>query len=445
MQKNEIITIKIESYGAFGEGVAHADGSVIFIPYAMQGEVVEAKVLSVKKGIAYAKLINVIEKSSHRREPICPFYTKCGGCDIQHIDYEQGLIVKKDQVEGCLKRIAKLDGFDIKINKSEKVAECRNKLTLPFGEKDGKVILGFFSERTHRVVGIDYCVLGVKTQEIISTFLSWANKYKLPVYSEESGKGLLRTLSARVIKDKFMFTIVATRENVPHLDELVDVLNKKFDNPVIYLNINSKKTNVILGDKNILLSGEKRLKCDALGIKYELSPFSFAQVNDGVRDKLYTKVLSFIDEKDTVIDAYSGAGLMSTLIARKAQKVYGAEIIPDAVKDADYCAEQNGVKDKVVNKVGDCAKLLPEIVKEIGKVDNLTVVLDPPRKGCDGAVLESVMKSGARKIIYVSCNPATLARDLVALKENYSIQTVEIFDMFPWTKHVETIVCLCKQ
>ena len=445
MQKNQILQLTIESHGAFGEGVAHADDCVIFVPFAIEGEVVEVKILSVKKGIAYAKLLNVLQKSDHRREPICPFYSKCGGCDIQHIDYERGLNIKKEQVKGCLKRIAKLDACDIIVNKSEKLLSCRNKLTLPFGEKDGKVVLGFYSERTHKVIDITRCIMGDRTDEIISIFTDWANLHHLSVYDEQSGKGLLRSLSARESKSKFMFTLVATSPKVPFVDELLQKLNESFDKPTIYLNINKQNTNVVLGDKNILLSGEKRLKCNSLGINYELSPFSFAQVNDNVRDKLYTKVLSFIDEKDIVIDAYSGAGLMSTLIAKKAQKVYGAEIVEDAVKDADYCAKQNGVSDKVINKTGDCAKLVPELVKEIGKVDNLTVVLDPPRKGCDSAVLESVTYAKPNKIIYVSCNPATLARDLVTLKENYSLQTVEIFDMFPWTKHVETVVCLTRR
>ena len=445
MEKNQILNLTVESYGAFGEGVAHGDGSVIFIPFAMQGEKVEIKILSVKKGIAYAKLLKVIEPSPNRREPFCPHFLKCGGCDIQHVNYTAGLDIKKQQVLGCLTRIAKLNEIDITVNPSPKEKNCRNKLTLPFGVCDGRVVLGFFSERSHRVVQIEDCPLGCRVGEIIAVFTNWANEFNLSVYNEESGNGLLRTISVRNYADKFMFTLVATSSCVPHVEQLISQLNQRFDQPVIYLNVNKQKSNVILGDKNIHLAGNKKLQGEALGVKFELSPFSFAQVNDEVRDALYSKVLSFVEENDTVIDAYSGAGLMSVLLAKKAKKVYGAEIIPDAVRDADYCAEQNGVKDKVINRTGDCAVLLPEIIKEIGNSEKVSVVLDPPRKGCEQAVLDSVIKANPYKIIYVSCNPATLARDLQILKEKYKVDSVDLFDMFPNTKHVESVVCLTRK
>ncbi len=445
MKKNQKIILTIESYGAFGEGVAHAEGFVIFLPFALVGEVVEAHILSVKKNVAYAKVLSVIEKSKDRREPFCPHFSKCGGCDMQHLSYPAQLEVKKEQVKGCLKRIAKIDGFDITVNPSLKEQKSRNKLTLPFGELNGEAILGFYSERSHRVIKIEDCPLGERVNEIIKIFTGWANKHKISVYNEQSGKGVLRAISVRNYADKFMFTLVASSSTVPHVEVLVQELNQRFDSPVIYLNVNAKNTNVVLGDKNIHLSGEKKLRSEALGVKFELSPFSFAQVNDEVRDKLYSKVLSLVDEGDTVIDAYSGAGLMSVLLSKKARKVYGAEIIPDAVRDADVCAEQNGVKDKVINRVGDCAKLVPEIVREIGHTQDLTVVLDPPRKGCDKAVLDSVTQANPKKIIYVSCNPATLARDLLVMNDKYSIESVDIFDMFPDTKHVETVALLSRK
>ncbi len=445
MQKNDIINITIESYGAFGEGVAHVDDSVIFLPFAMKGEEVEAKILSVKKGIAYAKVLRVIKSSEKRREPICPDFTKCGGCDLQHIECDDQLQIKKEQVSNCLSRIAKIDFPEIGINRSKCELGCRNKLTLPFGIKDGLVVLGFYSERSHRVVEIKECPLGVETKRIIEIFTSWANANHLTVYNEESGKGVLRSISVRNHGDKFMFTLVASSQTVPHLDELCERLDREFNTPIFYLNINPDKTNVVLGKKNVHLLGEKRLSCSALGIEYELSPFSFAQVNDDVRDKLYLKVLSYISEGEVVIDAYSGAGLMSVLFAKKAGRVYGAEIVPDAVRDANYCAERNGVGAKIINRVGDCAKLIPEIVREIGETNKLSVVLDPPRKGCDEAVLKSVLGAKPQKIIYVSCNPATLARDLTVFKEEYAVKEVEIFDMFPNTKHVESVVCLTRR
>ena len=443
LQKNDVITLEIESFGAFGEGVSHILGMAIFVPFAIPGEIVEAHVLSVKKGYAYAKLLKVLKPSTIRREPKCEYFYKCGGCDLQHVEYKAQLQMKVDSVKETLRRVGGVEVGDIEITSSNEY-DCRNKLTLPFTCVDGKIALGFYSERSHRVVKITNCPLSGWSKGVISTFCDFLNTKKLSVYDERTGRGLLRALSVRVVAGRFMFTLVTTSKSFNGLGELSNLLQETYPNSIFYININSANTNVVLGSESILIHGDEKLTGEAVGVKYALSPMSFSQVNDSVRDKLYTEVLDNIATGSVVVDAYSGAGVMSVLVSGKATKVYGIEIVPDAVIDADITASKNGVADKIENVTGDCAKELPKILKNIRKTHTgiVNLILDPPRKGCDEVVLDAVLKSLPDKIIYVSCNPATLARDLKKLSTTYSITKVKLFDMFPQTKHVETLVCL---
>ena len=445
LEKNDVITLKIESFGAFGEGVSHVGGMAIFVPYACPGEVVEAHVLSVKKGYAYAKLLKIMEASADRCEPRCEYFYKCGGCDLQHLKYDAELDMKVRSVKETLKRVGGIEVGRLEIVKSSEYG-CRNKLTLPFTD-NGEVKLGFYSERSHRVVAIDYCPLSFWSKKIISIFTQWANEYKLSVYNETSGKGALRALSVRAVGDRFMFTLVATTSKINGIDQLSKRLREVYPDSIFYININSKKTNVVMGNECILIHGEEKLEGEAIGVKYSLSPLSFSQVNDEVRDKLYGEVLLNIDDGATVVDAYSGAGVMSVLVSRKANHVYGIEIVQDAVKDADATAKKNGVCDKITNTVGDCEKVLPPLLSKLREegAKNINLILDPPRKGCDEKVLQAVLKSLPNKIIYVSCNPATLARDLKILSPSYKVQTAKLFDMFPQTRHVESLICLTRQ
>lgn len=445
LEKNDIITLKIESFGAFGEGVSHVGGMAIFVPYACPNEVVEAHVLSVKKGYAYAKLLKVIDASPNRREPNCEYFYKCGGCDLQHVKYNTQLDMKIRSVKETLKRVGGVDTKDVEIVSSIEYG-CRNKLTLPF-TYNGEVKLGFYSERSHRVVAINACPLSTWSEKVISIFKDWANESKLSVYDENSGKGVLRALSVRVVGDKFMFTLVVTTPKFKGLDKLSKRLKEDYPDSIFYLNVNYKKTNVVMGEECILVHGEEKLQGEAIGVKYSLSPLSFSQVNDEIRDRLYEEVLTNIDDGSTVVDAYSGAGVMSVLVSRKATHVYGIEIVKDAVKDADVTAIKNEVSDKITNTVGDCAQVLPPLLAKLRKEGkkNINLILDPPRKGCDNTVLQAVLRSLPDKIVYVSCNPATLARDLKILSSSYIVDKVKLFDMFPQTKHVETLVCLSKK
>ncbi len=446
LEKNDIITLEIESFGAFGEGVAHAGGMAIFVPFACPGETVEAHVLSVKKGYAYAKLLNIIKPSPVRREPKCKHFYKCGGCDLQHIHYDTQLKMKVDSVKETLKRVGGVEVSNIEIVGSREY-DCRNKLTLPFSLEKGRVSLGFYSERSHRVVSISECPLSSWADGVIKTFTDWANEFKIPVYDETTGRGVLRALSVRVAQDKFMFTLVTTTKKVVGIEKLSATIKNAYPESILYININTRKTNVVLGEQNILIHGDNKLKSETLGVKYTLSPFSFSQVNDYIRDRLYTEVLDSLDDDTIVVDAYSGAGVMSVLVSRKASKVYGIEIIPDAVHDANETAKLNGVDDKIINIVGDCAIELPKLLSGIRKTHtgSVNLILDPPRKGCDEPVLDAVLSALPDKIVYVSCNPATLARDLKKLSTKYKVEKVKLFDMFPQTKHVESVVCLTKR
>ena len=446
LQKNDVITLEIESFGAFGEGVSHVLGMAIFIPYAIPGETVEAHVLSVKKGYAYAKLLKVLKPSNVRREPKCEYFYKCGGCDLQHVEYKAQLQMKVDSVRATLRRVGGVEVGDIDIVSANEY-DCRNKLTLPFTMSNGKIALGFYSERSHRVVEISSCPLSTWSNGVISTFCDFLNTKKLSVYDEKTGRGLLRSLSVRVIDGRFMFTLVTTSKSFNGLSELSSLLQKVYPNSIFYININTLPTNVVLGRECVLIHGEEKLIGEAVGVKYALSPLSFGQVNDDIRDRLYTEVLNNVEEGSVVVDAYSGAGVMSVLVSGRASKVYGIEIVEEAVKDADITAFNNGVSDKVKNIAGDCAIELPRTLKNIRKTHTgmVNLILDPPRKGCDEVVLDAVLNSLPDKIIYVSCNPATLARDLKKLSVAYSVARVKLFDMFPQTKHVESLVCLVKK
>ena len=446
LEKNDIITLEIESFGAFGEGVAHAGGMAIFVPFACPGETVEAHVLSVKKGYAYAKLNKVITPSNDRREPKCKHFYKCGGCDLQHLNYDSQLSLKTSSVKETLKRVGGVEIDDIDIVGSREF-DCRNKLTLPFSLDKGRVSLGFYSERSHRVVSINECPLSSWAEGVIKIFCDWANEFKIPVYDENTGRGVLRALSVRVAQDKFMFTLVTTSKKVVGIEKLSATIKNAYPDSILYLNINTRKTNVVLGEQNILIHGDNKLKSETLGVKYTLSPFSFSQVNDYIRDRLYTEVLDSLDDDTIVVDAYSGAGVMSVLVSGKESRVYVIEKIPDAVHDADETARLNDASDKITNIVGDCAIQLPKLLKDIRKTHtgSVNLILDPPRKGCDEPVLDAVRSSLPDKIVYVSCNPATLARDLKKLSTKYQIEKTKLFDMFPQTKHVETLVCLSKK
>ena len=368
-----------------------------------------------------------------------------------HIAYSAQLEIKRANVKNCLDKELK---SDIEVNEtvpSPDVYGYRNKIQLPIAIVDGKICAVFFAPNTHKVIPFiregeeGKCLLNDEgMQKIISTFLTFVKENNISVYDERLHKGLIRHLVIRRVGDSYAVCAVINGKSLPSYKRFVEKLQSFGYSFSLYISANEKRTNVIMGEKTVTLYGEDKVRGNALGVTYEVSPLSFMQVNDKVRDLIYSKVGEIIKNSgiDNVIDAYSGIGIMSNIFARYAKKVYAIEIVPEAIEDAKKLAALNGNSDKIVNICGDCAKELPPLIASLGKS---VVVIDPPRKGCDKAVLEAMLKARPTEIIYVSCNPATLARDLRILSDGYSIESVTPYDMFPNTKHVETLVCLSKK
>lgn len=448
MQKGDILEVTIQSVGMDGEGVAKLDGMVIFIPFTLVGEVVKCEIVFVKKSFARAKVIKLIKASKLRETPLCPHFRKCGGCDMQHIKYAEQLKIKKENVQNCFKKYADLQVDINNVIESNEVYYYRNKAQFPVFEKNGKVCLGFFMEKSHKFVEINKCyLLGDWCEQICGVFLQVANNLKLTCYNEVAHKGLLRHLVLRKLNDSYSITIVVNSNKFDYTDIFVKELSKIGIKFSFYISYNTKQTNLIMYNAHHMY-GEKDIECDILGIKTFVNPMSFMQINESVRDKIYTKVKELVNagDNEVVIDAYSGVGVLTNIIAQNSSKVYGIEIVPEATDNANKLAQINGNSEKIVNICGDSAVELPKLAnklnKESGGNGNFIVILDPPRKGCDEVVLQALLKANPKKIIYISCNPATLARDLAILKQNYSITLAQPYDMFPNTSHIETLICL---
>lgn len=449
MLKGEKYEADIVSSGMDGEGVARIDNRVVFVPSVLEGERALIEITDVKKSFAVAKVIKILTASPDRVKPPCKICYKCGGCEMLHISYSAQLKIKRANVKNCIDKECKCDVYVDETVASPDIIGYRNKIQLPLTVVNGKPAAGFFAPNTHNVVpfiieGEDgECLLNEKGMKgIISTFLSFVGKFKVSVYDEKAHKGLVRHLVIRKVGESYAVCVVINGKSLPSYKQLVKLLEDKGYAFSLYISVNEKRTNVIMGDNIIALYGKEKLEGQTLGVKYSVSPLSFMQVNDKVRDMIYSRVGDIIANSgiDNVIDAYSGIGIMSNLFARFAKKVYAIEIVPEAIEDAKVLAALNGNSQKIVNICGDCAKELPPLINSL---DKSIVVIDPPRKGCDEAVLKAMLDARPTQIIYISCNPATLARDLRILSETYTIQSVTPYDMFPNTRHVETLVSLC--
>lgn len=440
-----------------GEGVARVDGMVVFVPLCMQGEKVRVMVREVNKKFARATVIKVLEPCAARVHPLCPIFYRCGCCDMQHIRYSQQLAIKKANVEACLYKSL---GRKIQVNDVRGdgvIFGYRNKIQVPLAKIAGKVVAGYYKGNTHTVVpfgervreDLGACVMYERgMQDMLDAFLSYANEAGLDCYDERTGKGFLRHFVARKVGDKYAVTIVGNGRKLPLEKKLIAALNNTGRQFSLYFDSNTKKTNVIMSPDITLICGEARLTADICGVRAKVSPLSFMQINDGVRDMIYGEVARLVRENgdEVVIDAYSGAGVLTNVLAKSAGKVYGIEIVKEAVADADELTKDCGNTGKVVNICGDCAKELPALAERLREDGTrFAVVLDPPRKGCDEKVTDAINAALPDRVYYVSCNPATLARDLARLDDNYDILSVTTYDMFPQTKHVETLVCLKKK
>lgn len=463
LTKNQVITTTILNSGINGEGIAKVDGMTLFIPYALVGEKVVAKVIMAKKNFAVARLVEVLTPAEERVRPECKVFTKCGGCQLQHVKYYNQLKIKSANVRDAFRKIAKLDPPVQQCVKSDFTYNYRNKLQLPIGERDGTLVVGFYEEFTHNIVPIEECPLHPEwAAKLIGALKKFMAENDIRPYNEQTGQGVIRHLVARELTGCIMVTLVI---NCDFLDctGFAEELKNLFPCFGLYLNVNKEDTNVITGDKYIYVCGERKLKDSYNGLKIEVGPGSFLQVNNSVKDKLYYKVLDQVrsEEQPVCIDAYSGTGILSALMAKHASKAYAIEIVDEAIEDAEHIKKINNLNGKLEIIHGDCSDELPPLLERL-KDENTILILDPPRKGCTKAIIKAILKNPPKKIIYISCNPATLARDIGMIMGTldpdsdvmtpdpsrmnglYEISLVQPYDMFPQTKHVETVVLMSR-
>ncbi len=459
MQKNETAIVTIEDIGVNGEGIGKVDGYTLFIKDAVIGDVVEAKVMKAKKNYGYARLMKIITPSKDRVTPACAYARRCGGCQIQEMSYEQQLQFKHHKVRGNLERIGGfspelLDEIMEPVVGMDEPFHYRNKAQFPFGtDKEGNPITGFYAGRTHDIIANTDCALGVAVnKEILEKTLAFMKKYQIPAYDEKTGKGLIRHALIRYgfTTKEIMVCYVINGKQIPHVDELVETLRELEGMTSITFSSNTKRTNVIMGDAYEVIWGQGYIT-DYIGeVKYQISPLSFYQVNPVQTEKLYGLALEYADLKgdETVWDLYCGIGTISLFLAQKAKQVYGVEIIPQAIEDAKRNAVLNGFENAEFY-VGKAEEILPEYYEEYArthggeKAHADVIVVDPPRKGCEETLLHTMTEMQPDRIVYVSCDSATLARDLKILCERgYRLERVRAVDQFPMSVHVECVVAL---
>ena len=461
MNKNDIVTVEITDIGVSGEGIGHVDGYTLFIKDAVIGDVVEAKVMKAKKNYGYARLMKVITPSEYRVEPKCAFARRCGGCQIQEMSYDRQLVFKDQKIRGNLERIGgftkdQIDTVMQPVVGMEHPFGYRNKAQFPFGtDKEGNPITGFYAGRTHDIIANTDCALGVEqNKEILEIILQYMRENKIKSYDEKTGKGLIRHALIRYgFKTKeIMVCLVVNGKKLPKAERLIEKLIQIEGMTSITISPNTRRDNVIMGDSYEILWGQGYITDYIGNVKYQISPLSFYQVNPVQTEKLYGLALEYADLKgdETVWDLYCGIGTISLFLAQKAKQVYGVEIVPQAIDDAKENAKINAI-DNAEFFVGKAEEVLPEYYAEYEREHNGetahadVIVVDPPRKGCDETLLETIVKMQPEKVVYVSCDSATLARDLKYLCANgYEIRMCRGVDQFPQSVHVETVVLLSK-
>ena len=462
MNKNDIVTVEITDIGVSGEGIGHVDGYTLFIKDAVIGDVVEAKVMKAKKNYGYARLMKVITPSEYRVEPKCAFARRCGGCQIQEMSYDRQLVFKDQKIRGNLERIGGFTKEQIEavmqpVVGMEHPFSYRNKAQFPFGtDKEGNPITGFYAGRTHDIIANTDCALGVdQNREILEIILQYMRENKIKSYDEKTGKGLIRHALIRYgFKTKeIMVCLVVNGKKLPKAERLIEKLIQIEGMTSITISPNTRRDNVIMGDSYEILWGQGYITDYIGNVKYQISPLSFYQVNPVQTEKLYGLALEYADLKgdETVWDLYCGIGTISLFLAQKAKQVYGVEIVPQAIDDAKENAKINAI-DNAGFFVGKAEEVLPEYYAEYEREHNGetahadVIVVDPPRKGCDETLLETIVKMQPEKVVYVSCDSATLARDLKYLCANgYEITVCRGVDQFPQSVHVETVVLLSQQ
>lgn len=447
VKKNQIIEIEITSMTHEGMGVGRYEGFAIFVQGAIDGELVRAEIIKLQKSYAVARIVEIIKRSPHRTEPYCPAYKRCGGCSLQHMTYEKTLDFKRQVVKDNLERIGGL--ADITVSNTIGMSNpknYRNKAQYPVGSGVEGAVAGFYARRSHQIIDTPVCeiqhTLSDKAKDIV---LGYIKAFNIPVYDENTGEGLIRHIVTKIgfNSGEVMVIIVATQPDLPKVKKLLYRLERDIPGlQSVILNVNNKPGNVILGNRNITLFGKETIE-DKLGdLTFEISPLSFYQVNSIQTEVLYRKAieLSEIDETHTVYDLYCGIGTITLFAASKSHRVIGVEVEPEAVE----AAKKNALKNEITNVdfyCGDAETVVPGLYEKGEKAD--VVFIDPPRKGCEEILLKTLVDMAPSRIVYISCNPSTLARDLKYLcNEGFEVKEVQPVDMFPWTEHVEVIILL---
>ena len=455
IKKNDILTVEITDTGIEGEGIGKTDGFILFVKDAVIGDTVQVKVMKAKKNYAYAKLEKVLVPSPFRVQPPCPFHRQCGGCQLQPLSYEKQLEFKQNKIRNNLIRIGgfspeHIDACMEPIIGMEDPWHYRNKAQFPFGyDKEGNVVTGFYAGRSHNIIANTDCALGVEENKtVLETILAYMKKYGVSAYDETYGKGLIRHVLIRkgFASGQLMACVVINGNKLPEEKTLAEELWKIPGMTSVSVNVNTERTNVILGKKVRVLKGEEKIE-DTIGdVVFRISPLSFYQVNPIQTKKLYGQALEYagLTGEETVWDLYCGIGTISLFLAKKAKKVYGVEIVPEAIADAKENAARNGITNAEFF-VGKAEEVLPQKYEEEGVYADV-IVVDPPRKGCDEKCLETMVRMRPERIVYVSCDSATLARDLKYLGEmGYEVRKWRGCDMFPGTVHVETVVLMSRK
>lgn len=495
-EKNQIICAVTDSLGSNGEGIVRHEGITFFVPYCLPGEKIRFRVLKTKDNIGYGKVEEILTPAEERVREKCPVFNRCGGCQLQHLNYRSQLLFKGIVVRDALRKIAGIDVAVPAAVKSDLPYGYRNKLQMPIGvDRDGNNVIGFYAERSHRIVPAASCAIHPEwAEKLISLLHRYMEECAVKGYDEEKRTGSLRHVVVREIGGNFIVTLVSVTENLPNLPYFIELLRTVFRSFTLYVNINAKDTNVIFGERFVLEYGPGYFEAEEQGIRYEAGPVTFLQVNENVRGKLYEAVLETIAGTGTevAIDAYSGGGLLTALLAKRCKRVYGIELEAEAVECADALKEKN----ELSNMTNICGRVEEKLsaVLEKEKGEDVRLILDPPRAGIARSVLYALLKSGISKLTIISCNPATLARDLgiltgslieregeliknpvytslnaselnenissesflkedVKTRQNenegdlngfYEIESIQPFDMFPQTRHIETLVVLSR-
>ena len=446
LEKNSIHEGIITGYESGGMGVCRLDGQVVFVERGVRGDRCRLRIVKALKNKAYARIEELLEPSPHRQEPCCPAFPKCGGCDFWHMQYEEELFAKRQRVQDALERLGGQSVPELEIVGGENF-HYRNKAMYPCATEEGRPVAGFYRRRSHQVIPQENCAIqSPLADQLKEGVLRWAETCGVSIYEEETGRGLLRHIYVRTGKQGALLTLVVTSWKVPQPEKLIALCRESCPSLVgIVLNKNTRQTNRVLGEECRTLWGEGRLQDSLCGVEFSLSPLSFYQVNQPLAQRLYEQAVEYaaFSPEDTLLDLYCGTGTITLVMARHCREAVGVEIVPQAVEDARENARQNGITNTRF-LCADAGQAAQQLLEEGFRPT--VMVVDPPRKGLDEKAREILLRMNPRRVVYVSCDPATMARDIRQLTEGgYRLEKVRAFDLFPHTANVETVVLLSRE